>query len=301
MPSEPLLPIREIARLTGVNPVTLRAWERRYGLVVPQRTSKGHRLYSHDQVERVRSILAWLDRGVAVSQVLPLLDGQTPPAESIAGDDWAALRAHVIDCVAHLAERQLDQQFNQTMALYPAATLCERLLSPLLGELEHRWQTHPCAALEQGFFNSWLRSKLGLRVYHNNRQSIGEPVMLVNGGSRPFDPQLWLCAWLVSDSGYPVEVFDTPLPARDLALGVERLNAKALVISISTALDREGLQRLAAPVAVPKLLFGALVSLHKHALPDDHLLESPLAAARKVNALPPRERNTPDSGNEPCN
>ena len=34
MPSETLLPIREIARLTGVNPVTLRAWERRYGLVL---------------------------------------------------------------------------------------------------------------------------------------------------------------------------------------------------------------------------------------------------------------------------
>lgn len=54
MPSEPLLPIREVARLTGVNPVTLRAWERRYGLVVPQRTGKGHRLYSEDQVLPLR-------------------------------------------------------------------------------------------------------------------------------------------------------------------------------------------------------------------------------------------------------
>lgn len=35
------LPIREVTRLTGVHPVTLRAWERRYGLVVPQRTGKG--------------------------------------------------------------------------------------------------------------------------------------------------------------------------------------------------------------------------------------------------------------------
>ena len=40
------LPIREVARQTGVNAVTLRAWERRYGLIVPQRTPKGHRLFS---------------------------------------------------------------------------------------------------------------------------------------------------------------------------------------------------------------------------------------------------------------
>ena len=39
----PLYPIREVSRLTGVNSVTLRAWERRYGLIRPQRTPKGHR------------------------------------------------------------------------------------------------------------------------------------------------------------------------------------------------------------------------------------------------------------------
>ncbi|MBF4212988.1 MerR family DNA-binding transcriptional regulator, partial [Pseudomonas donghuensis] len=40
---EELFPIREVARLTGVNPVTLRAWERRYGLIQPTRTESGHR------------------------------------------------------------------------------------------------------------------------------------------------------------------------------------------------------------------------------------------------------------------
>ena len=42
------LPIREVARQTGVNAVTLRAWERRYGLIVPHRTEKGHRLYTRN-------------------------------------------------------------------------------------------------------------------------------------------------------------------------------------------------------------------------------------------------------------
>lgn len=39
--SEGLYPIREVARLTGINPVTLRAWERRYGLIEPKRTEVG--------------------------------------------------------------------------------------------------------------------------------------------------------------------------------------------------------------------------------------------------------------------
>lgn len=73
-----LLPIREVARQTGVNPVTLRAWERRYGLVTPLRTTKGHRLYTLEEVARIRHILTWLDRGVAVGQVKGLLKEQVP-------------------------------------------------------------------------------------------------------------------------------------------------------------------------------------------------------------------------------
>ena len=52
-----MLPIRTVADLTGINPVTLRAWERRYGLIQPTRTESGHRLYSMRDVEAVREIL----------------------------------------------------------------------------------------------------------------------------------------------------------------------------------------------------------------------------------------------------
>ena len=54
---EAVYPIRTISNLTGVNAVTLRAWERRYNLIRPQRTPKGHRLYTQADVDRARSIL----------------------------------------------------------------------------------------------------------------------------------------------------------------------------------------------------------------------------------------------------
>lgn len=304
MPSDPLLPIREVARLTGVNPVTLRAWERRYGLVVPQRTSKGHRLYSHEQVQRIQAILSWLNRGVAVSQVLPLLEHDQPPRPASEGDDWQAQHAHLGDCIAQLAERRLDQQFNQAMALYPAFTLCEQLLLPLLAHLETRWQVHPSACVEQAFFHSWLRSKLGLRVYHNNRQLHSAPLLLVSADGHPIDPALWLCAWLVSDAGYPVEVFDLPLQGRDLALAVERLDAPALLLSVSNVIDSERLQRNLNLIEVPKLLFGAAVTLHKqaqHPTPGWHLLDSPLTALRCLQGLDPLAPILPVPGNEACN
>ena len=165
------LPIREVARQTGVNAVTLRAWERRYGLIVPQRTPKGHRLFSAEHVQRIQTILTWLNRGVPVSQVKQLIDNAQPVDDS-AENEWQDLRQTLVHAISQLAERRVDDVFNQAMALYPPRTLCEHLLLPLLKELEQRWQGQFGAQMERVFFHSWLRSKLGARIYHNNRTLI---------------------------------------------------------------------------------------------------------------------------------
>lgn len=55
-----LLKIGELAEQSGVLPVTLRAWERRYGLLKPQRTPKGHRLYPRSELDKVaKSAATW--------------------------------------------------------------------------------------------------------------------------------------------------------------------------------------------------------------------------------------------------
>lgn len=205
------LPIREVARQTGVNAVTLRAWERRYGLIVPRRTPKGHRLYSQEQVQQILNILTWLNRGVAVSQVKHLLTN-TASSSSAVENDWQRLRQTLVQAISQLAERKVDDTFNQAMALYPPRTLCEHLLMPLLAELEQRWQGQFGSQMEQVFFYTWLRSKLSARIYHNNRQVQGAPLLLVNQSDRPLEPHLWLTAWLASSADCPVEVFDWPLP-----------------------------------------------------------------------------------------
>lgn len=80
-PSFDLLPMRDVVSLTGINPVTLRAWERRHGLISPQRTEGGHRLYTARDVQRIRDILRWTGNGVPISKVGGLLAGQpeAPP------------------------------------------------------------------------------------------------------------------------------------------------------------------------------------------------------------------------------
>ena len=61
-------PIRVVSAETGVNAITLRAWERRYGLITPKRTAKGHRLYTEQDILLIRKVVALLNRGIPISQ-----------------------------------------------------------------------------------------------------------------------------------------------------------------------------------------------------------------------------------------
>ncbi len=80
----PIYPIRTVAHLTGVNPRRIRAWEDQYNLLTPARTGGGHRLYSEEDVERIRWVKDMVDRGMSLKGIQRLIES-TRPVE-LAGD-----------------------------------------------------------------------------------------------------------------------------------------------------------------------------------------------------------------------
>jgi DNA-binding transcriptional MerR regulator len=88
--------IGEVSRQTGVTVPTLRAWERRYGLLVPVRTAGGHRRYSDDDVRRVLAVLELTGQGWAVAAAARRVAGQgsaspRPPVDELRDRLWSAL------------------------------------------------------------------------------------------------------------------------------------------------------------------------------------------------------------------
>ena len=66
-------PIRTISELTGVPTTTLRAWERRYGLLKPSRTAKGHRLYSGEDIDLIKEIVKLLKSNHTISEAIRII------------------------------------------------------------------------------------------------------------------------------------------------------------------------------------------------------------------------------------
>jgi DNA-binding transcriptional MerR regulator len=80
--------ISTVARLVGVPAATIRTWEDRYRLVVPDRTASGHRLYRRDQVEQLRFLRSRMAEGLSAADAHRVLaerldQGPLPTAEPV--------------------------------------------------------------------------------------------------------------------------------------------------------------------------------------------------------------------------
>ncbi|MCJ8287802.1 MAG: MerR family transcriptional regulator [Halomonas sp.] len=268
--------MREVSRLTGVNSVTLRAWERRYGLIEPRRTPKGHRLYAREDIERVERILQWLNRGVPVSQVKDLLT-QPEPAETAppAAGDWISQRRQMLGAVDALDMDHLDGLYQQSLALYPVGTCISELWQPVVQELEERWEGQLGAALQRRSLESFLRTRIGIRLFHANRTARGSTLLL---DTLPDDDgSLWtlMLALAASERGYRIALMDAPLPFTDLPLALERLRPGAVVLCSGKAersdVVRRLLPRLAEQLDTPLALCGPVARIRAAELADSQI------------------------------
>lgn len=104
--SRPLYSISAVAQMLGAPVATIRTWEDRYGLVVPDRNASGHRLYSRNQVEQLRFVRTRMAQGASAADAHRLLAEQIEggPAASSAADPGTRLLILLADHDPYAAE-----------------------------------------------------------------------------------------------------------------------------------------------------------------------------------------------------
>ncbi|TNJ24542.1 helix-turn-helix-type transcriptional regulator [Aeromonas sobria] len=247
---EGIHPIREVSRLTGVNAVTLRAWQRRYGLVQPARTEKGHRLYSEQDIRQIGEILSWLERGVSIGQVKGLLS--EPHAEPVS-DHWQQTLEQFSQALLAFNQRKAEAELNDLLASYPFELVRSRILQPLVERLLGLWRERPDSELLQQVWLGWLHTRF---ARHLIEQEKGEPVTLASWGQvGPLD-LVWAAYELIGQ-GYEVQLLGAALPHHASLL--EGRAATHWLVLLGAGL---GKQELAAGWPAGTRLFGELGRLY---------------------------------------
>ena len=121
--SRPIYSIGAVGQMLGIAPATLRTWEERYGLPVPERSPGGHRVYSRDQVDQLRFVKAQLDQGISPADAHRLLAERVAGSVTLGAPETAGTRLLIL-----LAERdpyaaELAEYFLRTEGYEVAAAL----------------------------------------------------------------------------------------------------------------------------------------------------------------------------------
>lgn len=244
-------PIRTVAAETGVNPITLRAWERRYGLVKPHRTPKGHRLYTAADIDTIKQILAMLDRGVTISRVKPLLEGQPADLEAKEQDDspqWAVFHQNLVQALTVPQFNKVASVYQKALKHYPAEVVIRYLLLPVLKQLEQSEATAHTLAVFEAFFQQAVMGRLG----ELQAKTIGPKVLFVcPQGQKTND--LLVCL-LLHQLGISPLLVNKPLDLAEASNAADHLRCDALVFSTFDPTDCKLMettaQRFARPIFV---------------------------------------------------
>lgn len=167
---EPTFNLKVVVQETGLKPDTLRAWERRYGLPQPHRTTGGHRLYSQQDIDTLKWLVARQDEGMSISRAVELWnrlkeEGQdplyapefapVPPVEAIitspAGDVLENLRREWVAACEAFDETKAELILNQAFALYRVETVCLELILKGLAEIGDRWYEGEISVQQEHF------------------------------------------------------------------------------------------------------------------------------------------------------
>ena len=256
-------PIRTVSTLTGINPVTLRAWERRYNLIRPQRTPKGHRIYTHEQIDLIKRIVKLVESGIAISQVSHYLkeNQELDDIEEEAQDPWRLYQETMLKVIHQFDEIKLDNIYNDALSLYPIDLVITRLIVPMLKLLGERWETEETGISEEHFFSVFLRNKLGARYHHLNGQINGPLILAACIPGENHELGLLLFCLSLVNQGFRVILLGANSPLEELQAVSLRVNVQGIVLSGSQRPPRgffKKLEQLVEHVEVPVFLGGSI-------------------------------------------
>ncbi|MBX3166402.1 MAG: MerR family transcriptional regulator [Candidatus Eremiobacteraeota bacterium] len=241
-----LYKIKTIASLTGFNPTLLRAWERRYGLLVPTRTDTGHRLYTADDLRVLRRVRNLLDQGRSIGEIVAqgrsrLLSRDAHPMPgpsqqaSTAFPLLESLREEILQAALSLDDQGIQRGLDLAFGSISAAQVLEHLVVPLAQEIGQLWARQLASVAAEHLLTQCLIRRLQ-RMNDLENRSGQRPLALCAGFPDEYhDLGLHLATYHLLHMGMQVLYLGPALPFEALATAVQVRRPQLVMLSVTRA------------------------------------------------------------------
>jgi MerR family transcriptional regulator, light-induced transcriptional regulator len=225
--SEELLRIGELSRLVGVPVELLRAWERRYGLLEPARTAGGFRLYSEDDIARVRTMRAHLDRGLSAAESARATLAESRESSTSIVADGAGELARALERFDDMGAQAVVDRLLATVTL---DVVLRRVVIPYLHELGEKWERGEISVGQEHFASNVLRGRLSGLARGWDRGA-GPRALLACAEEEQHDLPLLIFGVALRSHGWRISYLGADTPRASLAQAVDALAPAAVVLS----------------------------------------------------------------------
>ena len=243
MAGESHLRIGELSRRTGVSPELLRAWERRYDLLHPTRSDGGLRLYSLEDLERVRLMSRHIADGVAAREAAGLAaraevgaqatSVAAAPERGAAFDPGRAL-TQLARAVEAFDEPAAQAIIDELLAAATIDAVLSEVLLPFLRDVGDRWQLGELSVAQEHFASNVLRGRL-LGLGRGWGAGSGRRALLACPSGERHDLGLIAFGLALRARGWRIDFLGSDTPTESIVRAVHTLDPALLVVSATAA------------------------------------------------------------------
>ena len=222
--------IKAVSNILGIQPSTLRAWERRYHIIAPKRNRAGHRLYTEEHIHILKWLMNKVSEGMMIGQAVQLLEGnrlQNNVQKEKITDTEVVLVDDILQALLEFDEITTSALLNEVFSIYSTEKVVTSIILQVANKLLTLKNNNEITMSQFKYVVSFLQTRLGM-IYHNASvySSVNKVFVLENNILKGF-----IFATYLRLKGYQAMYMGTSLDEEGILLAIEQLQPKYLFIS----------------------------------------------------------------------
>ena len=243
-----LYPLNKVSKKTGLSSILIRAWEKRYGVVTPQRSESNRRLFTESDVEKLNLLKTATQNGHSIGNVAKLSirelqdlvlreeKDQTYYFEKSVPDNYKIKIQNQIEnllnAVNSLDSQKLSSRLNYLSIEFSNSVIIEEVIIPVLKKIGELWEEGEIRIVHEHFATSTIRNYLAKFINESLTPENRKTIVIVTPAEQFHELGAVISAAVAVSEGWRISYLGANLPAEEIAYAVNHLKASVVCLSL---------------------------------------------------------------------
>ncbi|AEN87760.1 MerR family transcriptional regulator [Priestia megaterium] len=227
--------IKAISNMVGIQPGTLRAWERRYQILNPVRNESGHRLYTEEDLRKLKWLTEKVSGGFTISQAVSLLETESSTVgtfeEEGEVDSPQKIRDELLTMLLSFEEGKAQDLINHAFSLYSVEKVVIDILGSLLVTVGDMWEKGRITSAHEHYTTQVLKTRISMIFYSLPSNGLLPKAIAVCGPNETHEVGLLVFTLFLRRKGFEVIYLGSSIEDKDVELIVKEVDPTFLFMS----------------------------------------------------------------------